>query len=114
MPSPVWRSAIASGLPGRSSPGPGSLAAPVIVSVAAISALHLHDEVEERVGDLDELVRDAVRDGEDVALAELVLRAPAHGLRPKLAGRDFPRIDHLAAGDDGRRALDDVHDVDGA
>ena len=37
---------------------------------------------------------------------------PRERLRTQLAGADLARLHHLAAGHDGRRALDDVHHVD--
>src|SRR5918996_5619393 len=114
-PSSVWRSTIASGRPGKTSGGPGSRAATSCVLCAtAISGLDLHDEVEERVGDVDELVRDAARDREHVALAEPVRRPALDGGGAELARGDLARLDELAARDDGRGALDDMHDVDEA
>jgi hypothetical protein len=73
----------------------------VIVSVAAISGLDLHDEIVERVGHLDELVRNAARNREDVALAELVRRSALDCIALDLATRD-----------NRRAAADDAHDVD--
>src|SRR5687768_16077169 len=91
----------ASGRPGRYSGGPGSLAAGVIVSVIAMSGLDLHDEVEERIGNLDELVGDAVRNREHVALRELPLLTTLDAVTADLAARDDLGI-----------AGDDAHDVD--
>src|SRR5436309_12438477 len=99
-PSSVCRSRTASGRPGRSSGGPGRRAAEMMVSVAAISALHLHDEVQERIARLHELVRDPARYGDHIALGQPLL----------LAAFDAVAAD-LAAGDDRGGALYHPHHV---
>src|SRR5918912_1212461 len=108
-PSSDWRSMMASGRPGKSSAGPGTLAA--CMAGTSVGLDHFDDVVTERARHLGEPVRHAGRDDHDVAPGQ-PLGAPAtRGGGPVLAGADLPAVDHLATGHHGRLAVEDVHGV---